>query len=90
MRQALRGIEQVCQKLHPNKFADEHPLTNNLHVFDTQVQLYGTHTQVHIDVENQMHQNVNNPYTYDLLVNVRVEPLVVAPLVGLGQLQEVA
>ena len=26
----------------------------------------------------------------DLLVNVRVEPLVVAPLVGLGQLQEVA
>ena len=26
----------------------------------------------------------------DLLVNIRVEPLVVAPLVGLGQLQEVA
>jgi hypothetical protein len=26
----------------------------------------------------------------DLLVNVRVEPFVVAPLVGLGQLEEIA
>ena len=51
---------------------------------------YGTHTCTYVHVDVEMHQNVNNPYMYDLLVNVRVEPLVVAPLVGLGQLQEVA
>ena len=28
--------------------------------------------------------------TVDLLVNVRVEPLIVAPLVGLGQFEQVA